>query len=183
MKTLCLALLFILTACTQTPVSPTVIVNSIKTTIPLPAATIVSSPSTVHTPIVHLTTTPIPRWVEYESALANAILPKGIQGRCEWELLGQRGAEVYVWAMCFTGGMAGSMPAVVHLAVNGKIENVQVPRDGSFYSRDVRALFPPEVQEKVFAYQSPPNLGAHIRARLANPNLPPLIVVSGTPLP
>src|SRR5512143_4270806 len=62
-----------------------------------------------------------PHWSEVESALAHQFLPEGIQGLCEWEILGQTGQDVFVWALCegtsFSSGPMGmSATAVIHLA-------------------------------------------------------------------
>jgi len=132
--------------------------------------------------------TPVPRWVEYESVLARAFLPKGISGLCEWEILGQQEREVYVWALCIgnspiSGPMAMSAPAVVYLETDGNIQSVRVPRDGILGTQDVKTFFPPDVQGKVFAYRLSPDMEAHISKRLADPSVPPLVIVSGTPMP
>ncbi|HSD83674.1 MAG TPA: hypothetical protein VLG46_07440, partial [Anaerolineae bacterium] len=65
-----------------------------------------------------------PHWTEYESALAHKFLPEGLQGVCEWEILGQAAQDVFVWAVCLgnsTGSnpLGVSAPAVIHLAANG----------------------------------------------------------------
>ncbi len=181
MKTVCFALLFVLTACDQTTVSPLTQTIASKT-IP-PPLKVAASPTLTLAPIPSPTDTPVPRWVEYQSALASAFYPKETGVLCEWDLLGQQGREVYLWAICFREGSAGSAPAVVQLGTDDKVEKVTLPRDGAYYSQDVRMLFPPDVQQKVFALNFSQIDDAHVRARLKDPSLPPLIVVSGTPLP
>lgn len=180
-KTLCLALLFVLTGCSQPVVSPTRQPVASETNPPPPTAVLPPSPTPSLTPVV--TGTPVPRWVEYQAALARAIHPDETGILCEWELLGQRGREVYVWARCFNEYRSGAAPAVIELGTDGRIEKVTLPRDGSYYSGDVRRLFPPEVQQKLFAQSFGSSSGAHARARMKDPSLPPFIAVSGTPLP
>jgi hypothetical protein len=58
-----------------------------------------------------------------------------------------------------------------------------VPRDGAFYSQDVKTLFPVELHERIFAHALTPEIEQHLQRRLANPDTPPLIVLTGTPLP
>jgi hypothetical protein len=60
---------------------------------------------------------------------------------------------------------------------------VVIPRDGNFYPKDIQAMFPADVQKKVF-HSDFNGLEAekHINERLKS-DLPPLIVISGTPLP
>lgn len=134
------------------------------------------------------TATSEPRWRSYEKALAKAVVAEE-DGLCEWEILGTSANEVYVWADCKVRGpieTAGSGPAVIYLGESNEIEKVSLPRDGiSFYSKDIRDLFPVDVQEKIFnpGY----NVNAekamkHIDERLKS-NGPPLISISGTPLP
>lgn len=126
----------------------------------------------------------------YQSALASTFLypgGSGTAGLCEWEILGQSGREVYVWAMCQTAldaeGMAMSAPAVIHLGENGYITGVDVPRDGAHYGPDIRQLFPRRVEKMVFDHAI--DTGAmwdHIQKRRQHPE-PPLIVLTQTPLP
>ena len=129
-----------------------------------------------------------PHWVEVESALAHQFLPEGIQGLCEWEILGQTTQDVFVWALCegnsFSSGPVGmSAPAVIRLATDGHIQTVTVPRDGALYSQDVKALFPLELHERIFAYTLTPQIERHLQTRLAHPGMPPLIALTGTPSP
>lgn len=124
-----------------------------------------------------------PEWREYESALAKAALPEGVSGMCEWEILGQQAQELYVWAYCSNGSMAMSAPAVIYLGTDGAVRDVRFPRDGTLGAQDSKVLFPLEVQERIFTYQRNPDLETHIRRRLEDPSIAPLIMISGTPLP
>jgi hypothetical protein len=142
------------------------------------------------------TQTTTPRWIEYEKALAKALLPiaypieeSGV-GLCEWVILGSKENEVYVWAECqvasTASGSAGSVPAVIYLSSNGKIEEVALPRDGTDYGPDIQKLFPPDVQDKINNLDSYFDVKAamdHIALRRKDPTIPPMIVEAGTSLP
>jgi hypothetical protein len=91
-----------------------------------------------------------------ESALATRFLndPTGL---CEWEVWGETGQEIYLWAICQSAEGAGvSAPAVVHMAQDEsgvwRIREVEMPRDGTFYGEDVRVLFPRNVQTRILAH-------------------------------
>ena len=124
--------------------------------------------------------------MEYEHALALEILGTS-DAICEWEILGQKNQEVYVWAVCQISdlniGSAASLPAVIYLRINGNIEKVQVPGDGTQYGIEIRKMFPTELQDRIFK-QSVNNAGmwSHIQLRQKHPEAP-LIVLSGVPLP
>ncbi|MCB9443791.1 MAG: hypothetical protein H6669_06100 [Ardenticatenaceae bacterium] len=131
-------------------------------------------------------TTPTSRpWTEYENALAEAILHE--PGLCEWEIWGQQGQEVYVWAECQMSSepnSAASGPAVVYLATDGTIEKVVIPHDGINYGPDIEELFPQDVQtlinsESFDAVQAM----KHIEIRQQNPSILPMIVEAGVTLP
>jgi hypothetical protein len=121
----------------------------------------------------------------YQAALSNAILHSE-DGVCEWEIFAVAHNEVYLWAMCGARGpiaTKGSVPAVVYLGENGDIIKVAFPGDGINYGKDVRALFPPEIQEKIFSQQIEGYVDMdHVDARLTADG-PPLIVIAGTPMP
>lgn len=136
-------------------------------------------------PTAILTHDTLPRWKQYESALAKAILPKEYRGLCEWEILGRQKNEVYVWAICASSpaGAKGSVPAVIILGDDGNIQEVKIPGDGMDYSRDIRKLFPPEIQGKVFDFHSHLATEESFEKRFTDRTLPPQIVISGTPLP
>ncbi|HNB54221.1 MAG TPA: hypothetical protein PK530_19895, partial [Anaerolineales bacterium] len=127
---------------------------------------------------------PSPGWREYETALVKTILWE--DGFCEWEILGQAAQEVYVWAVCRTvSGGGASVPAVIYLAPDGKIDKVVIPRDGSNYGVDIQALFPPDVQTLVNAPDQEfiDSAWDHLIERQKDTSIPPLIVLEGVPLP
>ena len=126
------------------------------------------------------------RWVEYERALAGKFLP-GTEGMCEWEILGEQGDKIYVWAVCQVkfslNGAATSAPAVIYLKEDGEIKDVKMPRDGTQYASDIRDLFPSELHGKVLSNTVDTNtMWLHIQKRHRNPE-PPLIVLAGSELP
>ena len=131
------------------------------------------------------TPTSVPRWMIYERALSKAIVNTD-DGLCEWEIWGKSSDEVYVWAECKVResiGTAGSGPALIKLGENGEIEKVVLPRDGEMYPKDIREMFPPGFQEKIFPSEfDGPKAMKHIDERTLS-NGPPLIELSGTPLP
>lgn len=135
--------------------------------------------------------TPIPRWIEYETALASVLIPDPFpRGKvlCEWDIWGYTEQEVYVWVLCQVDssaqGTAGSAPAVVYLAPDGMIEKVVMPRDGVDYPEDVKRLFPPDVQAHIYASSFDTDAATkHIALRRRDPEIPPSIVEAGTSLP
>jgi hypothetical protein len=159
---------------------------------PIQTTTATSTMEATLTPVPS-TITPVPtstiiteKWMIYEQALANEVL-SGSKGICEWDIIGQRDREVYVWAMCQVTnnvlGKAASVPAVIYFGKDGCIDRVQIPRDSPNYEIDIRKLFPQELQELVFL--GPMNIDqmwSHIKLRQKNPE-PPLIVLSGVDLP
>lgn len=135
----------------------------------------------------------VPRWSEYETALANVLLPdpypSGIPGNglCEWELWGHVEQEVYVWAECqdksSDNGTAASVPAVIYLGAKGEIREVVIPRDGANYGADVQKLFPSEVQKRILAGAFDGSAAMkHIATRRID-HTPPLIAQSNVTLP
>jgi hypothetical protein len=146
-----------------------------------------SQPST-NTGLTSTATVNMERWLEYQNALAAVFLPS-TPGLCEWQILGQSKREVYVWAICqeadSPNGAAMSAPAVIYLSEGDtSIGKVEVPRDGSQYSIDIRKMFPQELQEKILSnsVDSLQEMWSHIQTRHKNPE-PPLIVNSGISLP
>jgi hypothetical protein len=162
--------------------------------VPVPTLTVTSIPVTAPPrPTIEVAMTPEPvqlaRWMEYQDALAQKFLPTVYsQGTvlCEWELLGQSGQDVYVWAFCQAVGpipSAMSAPAVIYLGTDGAVQGVEIPGSGSLYASDVRRLFPSDAQEKIFAHLVDVNrMRRHIYFRLEHPE-PPLIVFSATSVP
>jgi hypothetical protein len=134
------------------------------------------------------------RWRDYEHALASKLLflhpPEEII--CEWEILGQSGREVYVWAVCRGLPPTGrselyapivSVPAVIYLRSDGSIQSVEFPGYSSSYAEGVRRLFPVCIQEKIFnRLVNIAEMVTHAEAR-RKINGPPLIVVLATPQP
>lgn len=147
------------------------------------------SPTSTDTPIPTPTVTP--QWMMYESALLKATVRKA-DGACEWTILGKTDTEVYVYTLCQLRGPIGtamSVPAVIYLGENGDILEVTIPRDGVFYPQDIKALFPIDIQRKIFSHDFgeilKTNDPEHLQARL-NTNdrdMAPLIAVLGTPMP
>lgn len=127
------------------------------------------------------TLSPAPKtiWDAAEITLSNAVL--GIPGgKCEWEVLGWVEQERYVWAFCQSGpgvdAIGASQPAVVRVQANGSIQSVTIPEEGEEFSTNVRRLFPPSVQEKIFAQDFDLYAAvSHLEARWRNPALPPEI--------
>jgi hypothetical protein len=135
------------------------------------------------------------RWREYEGCLAERLLaflpPEEVL--CEWEVLGQSGDEVYVWAACMGTALVGqvnpgyprmSIPAVIHLGEDGAVQNVEIPGAGTLYAREIREMFPADVQERIFGdsidYQ---RLGEHLLWRREHPDEPPIVVLDATQMP
>jgi len=121
---------------------------------------------------------------ELEAALIGRILPwaTGPWARCGWEVLGEMAQELYVWAYCQDGVTATSLPAVARLRQDESgdwhVQEVQIPRDGTLYGQDVRALFPPEVQARISAHDIDLQaIQEKISARVT------LVVFSGRPDP
>jgi hypothetical protein len=158
-----------------------------------PTVTVIAPTAIAPTPaLISSTPTPSPkteRWRAYEEALAAAFLPEPYlpgTGLCEWELLEQTQAEVYVWAMCQTdsvGGAAMSAPAVIYLGADHTITKVEVPKDGAGYGPSIRQMFPSELQEKILAQNAnTAEMWDHLQARHQNPEAP-MIAGSGVVLP
>ena len=109
---------------------------------------------------------------------------------CEWELSGQSGQEVYVWAVCKeTTPVAeisqyffpvASVPAVIYLGADGTVQNVEIPEYGSNYLSDIRRMFPLDVQKRIADIGK---MEDHIEWRRIHPEEPPLIVLSATSTP
>jgi len=137
----------------------------------------------------------VERWKEYQTALARKFMsflpPEEVL--CEWEILGQSSQKVYVWAAC-AGTIAttsanglfpkGEEPAVILLGIDGTVQNVEIPGAGTDYGPDIRRLFPPDVQGKIFNNLiDEGQLLDHLEWRRAHPEEPPWIVLLATPAP
>ena len=121
---------------------------------------------------------------ELEPALADRLLNDS-EALCEWEVWGQTKQEVYVWAVCESAkGGAVSASAVINVAPDGHVHSVDMPRDGSFYGEDVKALFPPDVQARIFAHDCDADAAlARIAARrekIALPTPTPTPILTST---
>ena len=139
----------------------------------------------------------VERWQEYQTALAVSVFTPRISRvdiLCEWQILGQSEQELYVWAKCsgfhpsdLSYLYTGSAPAVIYLGEDGTIQNVAVAGNGDFpdaYGITLRKLFPSDVLDKIFGHLIDyDSLSAHLELRRENPEEPPLIVLSATPVP
>ena len=95
----------------------------------------------------------VPPAAELERALGDRMLndPGAL---CEWEVWGRGERVLYMWAVCESAsGSAVSAPAVAYLDGQGRVAAVNMPGDGTYYGPDVRRLFPPQVQERIFAHE------------------------------
>lgn len=195
-QTIIILLAIILVSCTPavtlvstetsppTTLTPTVEVSAPVTPSPMPTRPIFAAitPDAIQ----------VEGWKEYQSALAKrlmAFLPLE-EVLCEWEILEQSTQEVYVWAIC-TGTVGnnglfpkGEEPALIQLGVNGSVQSVEIPGAGTHYGRDIRRLFPPDVQDKIFNHLIDyRQLSDHLEWRREHPKEPPLIVLLATPMP
>lgn len=131
----------------------------------------------------------VEHWKEYQGALAKRFIPSDYVPftLCEWDIIGRVNQEVYVWAVCSTGGYQSMGFAVVHLAANGTVQTVEAPYNGDGWAADVQRMFPSDVREKIASYD--PNhyitqeMLNHIDWRRTHPDEPPLVVLSATPTP
>lgn len=140
----------------------------------------------------------VERWQEDEDALANALLsfPPGEtleEALCEWEILGRSDQEVFVWAVCTGTSLVGdtnprfptsSIPAVIHHSEDGSVQLVEIPGAGTDHARDIRRMFPLDVQERIFKdFTDVRKFIEHLDIRQEHPEVPPLVVLSATPEP
>ena len=94
-----------------------------------------------------------PPAAELERALGDRMLNDS-GALCEWEVWGRGEQVLYLWAVCESAsGSAVSAPAVAYLDGQGGVAAVNMPGDGTHYGPDVRRLFPPQVQERIFAHE------------------------------
>ncbi len=135
-------------------------------------------------------------WQKIELALGTMLLDFALERGpvlCEWELLGLTDLEVYLYVLCkatvpltddSTTLPSADMPAVIHLGENGEIQEVEIPGPGTLFAEDIRRMFPPEAQVRIFDdlinYQQ---MGDHLLWRLDHPQEPPLFVLNTTPQP
>ena len=192
MKFLVFALPFIaLAACGQQTVAlpaetliPTVVSLTLVPTSTIPLVTVTPSPLPTQPtfPVIMPDAIQVEKWKEYENALATTFFKsylKPEQVVCEWVILGQAEQEVYVWAHCASIYSAGpsqaSIPAVIHLGTDGSVQSAEIPGSGTAYGRDIRRMFPPDVQEKIFSHVVLPSQEQmdHLRWRRGHPEEPP----------
>lgn len=129
------------------------------------------------------------RWKEYETALAQKLLPQYPRDKvlCEWELTEKSKQKVIVWAICITtitsadvGNYyfpAASVPAVLHLDSSGAVQSVEIPNYGNNYITDFWRLFPNG------AWIDLPSIAAmenHLHWWRRYPAEPPLVVLNAT---
>jgi hypothetical protein len=145
-----------------------------------------SIPPSTPTPNPADTPQPAPTSISARDELERALVSRvhwETNAICEWEVLGQTPQDLYVWVVCqsIANDSAVSVPAAVHLGTDGRVARVDVPRDGSLYAQDVRALFPQDLHQRIFAHDVDANaMWARVAARRAG--LPP-VTVTPTPQP
>ena len=140
----------------------------------------------------------VEHWKEFEIALTTKLLewvPPN-ERLCEWVVLGVSQTESLleydIWAVCMEKPRPDGLFAVVSMPVKmqsdltGRVTKVEIPEPGAHYAPSIRRMFPKEVQEKIFNFQEWLNveeLKAHLIYRFEHPEIPPLIVLSATPMP
>ncbi len=169
-------------------------------------------PTPVPAPILTPDAIQVERWQEYQAELAKALFSYAYQNYatkldpegalCEWDILGQSGQEVYVFAACVMAKSRGGwrIPAIIYLEPDGSVREVKLPETHPEYQGEYRYydfdLFPIEVQEKfcyyyeLSPYPCPPGiwypsridvLYAHLEYRKTHPGEPPLVVLLAAP--
>ena len=161
------------------------------------------SPTPILIPIITLDAIQLERWKEYQTELAKLVLAQHPSQElsfdetalCEWDILGRSNQEVYVWAICSTPDSGGTKPAVMHLELDGSIQEVKVPFHGAGWESTIQKLFPADIQEKIGTYfyslsshsGRAEELRMHLLARKTHPEMPPLTILSAmltaTPMP
>jgi len=202
---------------TFTAVSPTVTptstaevmyVTDIPTQLPTPQPLPIFTPDAIQAE----------RWQEYQTDLAKVLYSFDLEhperynperskdAICEWDILGQSGQELYVWAECMSADRLELHvnPAVIYLEPDESIGEVKVVRAGTDPNSQLAVydlhLFPIDVQEKLclyYFYMTPQcsniipdyilssrlqpgdsRLLSHLEYRLTHPEEPPLVVLS-----
>jgi hypothetical protein len=130
----------------------------------------------------------VTRWKEYQTALAKSLLPSISPDilLCEWVILGRSNQEVYLAAVCGSGGSRATAPVVIYLSIDGSIQNVEAVGYGSSRDFNIQRLFPPDAQEMIYSESVSmimERLKEHLDWRLSYREEPPLIVLSATPMP
>jgi hypothetical protein len=136
------------------------------------------------------------RWKEYETALAEKLMPQYPRDTvlCEWELTDKSEHKINVWALCITSVTsanignyyypAASVPAVITLEY-GAIQSVEIPEYGENYLSDIWQLFPNGAWKSLGYdnWKNLPNAEAmekHLHWRMTHPAEPPLVVLNAT---
>jgi len=162
---------------------------------PAPEITLVTGTPSPPEPLFIPITTPnalqAASWKQYQTILAKSLLPETPPETilCEWDILGQAGQDVYLWALCRAPDAGAIDPAVIHLNADGSINNVKTPQHGSTMEANIQKMFPIEIQKKFDYYLSSFFSGRshamilHNHYRQTHPDEPPLIVLAATPMP
>ena len=127
------------------------------------------------------------KWEEYESALAEKLMPQYPRDKvlCEWELMERSEQKINVWAVCLTSVTspeignyyfpAASVPAVIHLDTVDGVQSVEIPEYGGGYIADFWKLVPNSIWNQF------PNVSAmekHLHWRRTHPAEAPLVVLN-----
>lgn len=174
------SLCMLISACSNAPlVTPTAVLE------PKPTQWVPPTPNPAETPSIRSSSTPTHD--ELEHALADRVHWES-NALCEWEEAGQTSQAIYVWAYCqsVVNDSAVSAPAVIHIGSDGHVQSVDMPRDGTYYGPDVRVLFPPDIQQRIFAGDfDDTGLGVRLaarRAQLRSKVITPVPLTTGSPI-
>ena len=204
-----LLLAIMLTACAPATMSvptgisvPTAVLLTATPTVTATVFSFTSTPGTQpFTPIITPDAIQVARWQEYQTELAKIVLsesgtspyPDYKYAICEWDILGESGQEIYVWAVCSGPSASGNRPAVIYLEANGAVQKVEVVQGHSSpsgFSSNEGELFPSEVIKIAHSYyiETYPFLSdraleliKHLNYRQMYPNEPPLVILSAMP--
>ncbi len=128
-------------------------------------------------------------WEEYESALAEKLMPQYPRDKvkCEWELMEKSEQKVNVWAFCLTtvtspeiGNYyfpAASVPAVINLDADGGVQSVEIPEYGENYIAGFWKLVPDTIWDQ---FPTVAAMEKHLHWRRTHPAEPPLVVLNAT---
>jgi hypothetical protein len=201
----------------QTAIARTQTAQPTKTSLPTGTPTFVPvtpSPFPTQSPVILITPDAIQveRWREYQTELAKVIYFSDGEIRsdststymgalCEWDILGQSGPKIYVWAVCALPIRIGhSRPVIISLESDGIIQSAGLPPENGVNFFDLK-MFPPEIKERLCNYtlldpsevHCPYNpsrsfprqdvLLEHLRYRITQPDELPLVVLSAIATP
>jgi hypothetical protein len=167
-----------------------------QTAMPTSTPEATATPTQPIVPILTPDAIQVEKWKEYQAELAKAVISSDPEltydpatyesNLCEWDILGQSGQEVYVYAVCISSNGNGEArrAAIIYLKSDGSIQSVMVAGfKGPDYDLE---LFPANVQNKIYFY-SPGSradvLYAHLEYRKIHTEEPPLVILSATPMP